>query len=648
MTPGSRAAGHSTAGVPSAGRLIAAAADWASRLGSAWYFALMLLVAADVAARNLFGAPIRGVFEITAYSVIGGAFLQLAATQVHKRMIRADFFLQAIEFSHPTTAAAFETAISVVGAAMMAIAAVHSWPLLARAYVEAETVGVPGEFSFVIWPFRLIVMLCCALTCLAFCASTVSGIRSILRSDHAVPAGTAAALLLFLPALGIYALRAADLSPSAVGLAMIGLLLVLVYLGVHIGISLILTGFIGIWLLKGNWALAFKVVAGSVNDHLANYFLAAVPLFVLMGLLVSISDVGRETFVVARWLTARIRGGLAVATVAANAVFAATVGSSVASAAVFTRIAAPEMIRYRYSRRFALGVVAGSSVLGMLIPPSLLFIVYGFLTEQSVGHLFIAAVIPGLLLAALFCATIVAMATFTPHRVYATEGSSAGDSGESISLRRAALYMAPVVALVAIVLGGLYGGFFTPTEGGAVGALCALGYAWWRGKLRGGALSSAVLQAGNVATSVLFLILGANVFTRMLASTGLVQELTRYVIGLDLGFIGFSLLYVALLVLLGMFLESVSIMLIVVPLALPVAVALGGDPIWFGVLTVVAVEIGLLTPPFGLSVYVVKSTLADASVPLSEIFGGTMPFVFDMLVLVLILIAVPSIALVFL
>ncbi len=648
MIPRTHAAGRSAAGLLSAGRLFVITADWASRLGSVWYFALMLLVAADVAARELFSAPIRGVFEITAYSIIGGTFLQLAASQVHQRMIRADFLLQAIEVSRPTTASALETAASVVGAAIMAIAAVHSWPLLARAYREAEAVGVPGEFSFLIWPFRLVVMFCCALTCLAFCATALRRMGAILRSQYALPGCAAAALLLVVPGLAIFALDAADLSHSAIGLAMVAFLLALVYVGVHIGISLILTGFIGLWLLKGNWALAFKMVAGAVNDHLANYFLAAVPLFVLMGLLVSISDIGREIFVVAHRVMGRIRGGLAIATVAANAVFAATVGSSVASAAVFTRLAAPEMIRHRFSRRFALGVVAGSSVLGMLIPPSLLFIVYGFLTEQSVGHLFIAAVVPGLLLAVLFCATILVMATFVPERVYAAESRAEADHAEAISLQRAALYLAPVVALVATVLGGLYGGLFTPTEGGAVGSLCALLYALWRGKLRNGALSSVVMQAGHVATSVLFLILGASVFTRMLAASGLVQELSRYVIGLNLGFVGFSLIYVALLVVLGMFLESISIMLIVVPLSLPVAVALGGDPIWFGVLTVVAVEIGLLTPPFGLSVYVVKSVLDDASVTLSEIFSGTLPFVFAMLVLVLIIIAAPSITRVFL
>ena len=647
MTSGSQAASQSAPAPPLA-RLIAGAADWASRLGSLWYFALMLLVATDVAAREIFNAPIRGVFEMAAFSVIGGAFLQLAATVVHKRMIRADFFLQTIEVSRPTTTAVFECAISIVGAAIMAIAALHSWPLLARAYAELETVGVPTGFSFPIWPFRLIVTLCCALTCLAFCLAALRSVRTIVQSSFAVPAGTSAALLLLLPALAIYALHAADLAPSAIGLAMVAFLLVLVYVGVHIGISLTLAGFIGMWLLKGNWPLAFKVVAGSFNDHLANYFLAAVPLFVLMGMFVSVSDVGRETFVVARRLTARIRGGLAIATVGANAVFAATVGSSVASAAVFTRIAAPEMIRHKFSRPFALGVIAGSSVLGMLIPPSLLFIVYGFLAEQSVGKLFIAATLPGLLLAALFCATIIAMATFAPHRVYAKEDTDSADLEESISLQRAAMYIAPVVALVVIVLGGLYGGFFTPTEGGAIGSLCALAYAWWRGKLRGGALSGVLMQAGNVATSVLFLILGANVFTRMLASTGMVQDLSRYVIEMNLGFIGFSLIYVALLVMLGMFLESVSIMLIVVPLALPVAIALGADPIWFGVLTVVAVEIGLLTPPFGLSVYVVKSTLDDASVKLSEIFSGTMPFVLAIVVMILILILAPSLALVFL
>ena len=434
------------------------------------------------------------------------------------------------------------------------------------------------------------------------------------------------------------------MSNAQIGLFSVACMVLLLVAGLPIGVTMIVVGFAGIWLIRGDPGLGVRTLSQSSTEYLNSYFFGVVPLYVLMGLLISTSDVGRDTFAVARWMLARVRGGLGVATVAANAVFAAVTGSSIASAAVFTKIAAPEMLRHGYTPQFSVGVVAGSSVLGMLIPPSLLFIVYGFLAEQSVGDLFLAGIVPGLILAAAFSVMIVLMATFSPATV---GGHAAGAQAESEDIRSAALKLAPIVALIAIVLGGIYGGIFTPTESGAAGALGALLIAAARRKLGWRRLWETMVETGYVTVSILFLILGARIFGQMLAMSGLPQPLSALAAGAGFGLTGFVLLYVALAIVLGCMLDSVSIMVITLPFALPVVKALGGDFIWFGVVAVVAIEIGLLTPPFGISVYVVKSTLDDQRITLRDIFAGAFPFVVCMTLVTLLLVFLPQLSLVF-
>ena len=421
-------------------------------------------------------------------------------------------------------------------------------------------------------------------------------------------------------------------------------MLILIYAGMPIGLALIVLGFAGIWVIKGNTLIAERTLALAASEYLRNYFFGVVPLFVLMGLLVSASNVGKETFQVARWALRRVKGGLGIATVAANAVFAAITGSSIASAAVFTRVATPEMLSHGYTPRFSVGVVAGSSVLGMLIPPSLLLIVYGFLAEQSVGILFIAAVVPGLLLSGAFALLILGMARWRPGWVGdAAAGQDAAADDESVL--SAFLKLFPIILLVALVIGGIYGGVFTPTEAGAAGAAGALVIGLARRRLDWKALREVVIETGHISVSILFLILAANIYARMLALSGLPQQMAEFIGATGLGFAGFVALYVAVLILLGMILDSISIMLIILPLALPVLAQFGGDPIWFGIVTVIAVEIGLLTPPLGITCYVVKSTLKDDRITLNQIFLGAAPFAAVMLAVTILLIAVPEISL---
>jgi tripartite ATP-independent transporter DctM subunit len=411
-----------------------------------------------------------------------------------------------------------------------------------------------------------------------------------------------------------------------IGFALIGAMVALIVLGLPIGISLISTGAVGVWLIRDNPELAFRFAAMATYSGIQDYIFATIPLFVLMGLLVSVSDIGKDTFEVAQALLRRIRGGLGMATVGANAVFAAVTGVSIASAAVFTKVAVPEMVRHGYTMRFAAGTVAGSSILGMLIPPSLLMIVYGVLAEVSIGKMFVAGVIPGIIIALGFALMIWVYAAFFPARIM-TRTVQPELSQRPMAGSEMALKAVPIMALVALILGGLYTGFFTPTEAGAVGAAGALVLAVLRGRLDGPKFWRVLRETGLVSASILFLLIAAGLYSRMLSMAGVPQAIGDLVEHLGLGPYGFLAVFVVIILLMGMILDSTSILLIMVPIGAPIAAAMGFDLIHFGIIVIIAVEMGLLTPPFGISVFTVKATLSDPRVGIETIFAGALPYV---------------------
>ena len=439
------------------------------------------------------------------------------------------------------------------------------------------------------------------------------------------------------------------MSELAMGGLLIGALVFLVLMGLHIAVALTAVGFAGIWLIRENIDMAMRLMYLSAYNGVADYIFATIPLFVLMGLLVSISNVGKDTFDVAETLLRRLKGGLGVATVAANTVFAAVTGVSIASAAVFTRVAVPEMVAHGYRASFAAGTVAGSSVLGMMIPPSLLLIIYGVLAEQSIGKLFIAGVIPGFLMAIAFAVMIILLARFKPELVFDlklhAELASKRSTARLLSTAEMIAKLVPIAALVALVLGGLYSGFFTPTEAGGVGAFGAFVIAILRGKLGDGNLWRVLTETGAVSVGILILLVAAGFYSRMLSVAGVPAAISDLVRSAGMGPYGFLLLYVGILLLLGMILDSSSILLIMTPVAVPIATALNFDLIHFGIITVIAVEVGLLTPPFGISVFTVKSTLNDPNVSVESIFAGSMPYVAVMLIVLLLIAIFPSMAL---
>lgn len=428
------------------------------------------------------------------------------------------------------------------------------------------------------------------------------------------------------------------------GFTLIGVMVGLIMLGLPIGITLIGTGAVGVWLIRDNPDLAFRFTAMSTYSGIQDYLFATIPLFVLMGLLVSVSNVGRDTFEVAQALLRRLRGGLGMATVGANAIFAAVTGVSIASAAVFTKVAVPEMVRHGYSMRFATGTVAGSSILGMLIPPSLLMIVYGVLAEVSIGRMFIAGILPGLIIALGFVALIWVRAAFFPHRIMTAAAPAPDVPERDMPASEMVAKAVPILLLVVLILGGLYSGFFTPTEAGAVGAAGALLIALARRQLDWPKFWRVLRETGLVSASILFLLIAASLYSRMLSMAGVPQAIGEMVETMGLGPYGFLAAFVVIVLLMGMILDSTSILLIMVPIGAPIAQAMGFDLIHFGIMVIIAVEMGLLTPPFGISVFTVKATLGDPRVGVETIFAGALPYVLVMGAALVLIAFVPAIA----
>jgi len=431
-----------------------------------------------------------------------------------------------------------------------------------------------------------------------------------------------------------------------VGLISIVAILVLIYAGMYVPIALGLVSFSAVWYLRDGLEAPIYLVTLAASNGLEDYIFGVIPLFVLMGLLVSHAEIGRDIYQVANQLLNRVRGGLGVATVVANAVFAAITGVSIASASVFTRVAVPEMMRFGYTPRFAVGVVAGSSVLGMLIPPSVMLIIYAIITEQSVAALFKAGIIPGLILALAYIIAIVIMATFFKKYVGGQVRKGDGVPAlERLSGKQMFGKTSPLVILILLVLGGIYGGVFTPTEAGAVGALGALIIAMAKKKLDRTVLWDVLVETGHIVASILMLIVAATMYSRMLGISGLPSELGEWVTSADIGFYGILAVYVGLLIVLGTILDTTSIILIMVPLFIPILAPYDIDLIWFGIITIVGAEIGLLTPPLGISCYVIKSTLDDDRIKLYDIFAGAFPFAVIMFLVLILLIAFPALSL---
>ena len=427
--------------------------------------------------------------------------------------------------------------------------------------------------------------------------------------------------------------------------ALIGCLLVLVALGVHIAIALGMTSALGIYLVTGDLQVVANMLGSTAYESLRDYVFAVIPLFMLMGEFIGKSGAVGDVYRGINRLVRRVPGRLAIATVLGNALFSFVTGVSIASAAAFSRIAYPEMKRFGYHRGFALGAVAGSSCLGMLIPPSVLMIVWGILTEKSIGQIFLAGVLPGLLLTVMFVAYIFASALLRPGLVGGGVESKAAASGDEVSLSAFLVSLAGIVLVILGVLGGIWFGVFTPTEGAGAGALIGLALGLAKG-MRYRDIIDSILAVGRTSAPILLLLVTASLYSRALAMTGVSSAIQDLFLGTGLT----PAMVVAIMVLvwfvLGMVIDSISIMLLTVPMFAPIAESLGYHPIAFAIIGILAIEAGLLTPPFGLLVYTVKAATQDEDpdVSMVDIFKSSTPYWVIILLCMLLIIWFPGVA----
>jgi C4-dicarboxylate transporter DctM subunit len=413
-------------------------------------------------------------------------------------------------------------------------------------------------------------------------------------------------------------------------------LFVLMLLRVPVGMAMGLVGVTGFaYLVNGDAAL--KIIGHTSMRTVTDYTFGVIPMFLLMGAFVSNSGMSRELFRAANAFVGHFRGGLGIATIAACAGFAAISGSSVATAATFATVAYPEMRRYNYPQSFATGVIAAGGTLGAMLPPSTVLAVYGIITEQDIGKLFIAGVIPGLLAASMDMLTVVVIGRLRPDFLPAAPRHT---WKERVTGLRDIWAM---LLLFVFVIGGLYGGLFTPTEAGGVGANGALLIGVVRGRLTRSEIRRSLLQAVRTAAAVLTVLIGALLFGYFLTVTQTPQKVTVFLTGLGLGRYGVLALIMLMYLVLGCLMDSLAMIILTIPIIFPVILQLGFDPIWFGVIIVMTVELGLIHPPVGMNVFVIKSVVQEVS--FSTIFRGVLPFIVTDLIRLVILIAFPILAL---
>ncbi|MDO9536369.1 MAG: TRAP transporter large permease [Bacillota bacterium] len=410
---------------------------------------------------------------------------------------------------------------------------------------------------------------------------------------------------------------------------------------IPISISMIIVGYFGYGYVT-TFLAANRIVASDIFTTFTSYSLSVIPMFVLMGFLAYHAGIGTKVYSFAYKLVGRFPGGLAMATQVACAIFGAICGSSTATTATMGSIAIPEMKRYNYSDKLSTGCVAAGGALGIMIPPSVILVLYGIATEQSIAKLFIAGIVPGILLTFLYIAAIFIVTFHNPALAPAAPGPHPKFKEIVMSLPNSGLI--EVIIIFIISLGGLFAGWFTPTEAGGVGAAGVLLVTLLQKSLNWEKIKKSLSDTTRTSAMILFLVTGATIFGRFMAITRIPFELAGWVEVLPLPPVVVVGVILLIYLLLGTFIDSLPLMLLTVPIFYPVAVqTLGYDPIWFGVMMVVAVTMGCITPPVGINVYVVKGITKD--IPLQVIFQGIWPFLIALIVCGAILIVFPQIAL---
>ncbi len=637
-TPSALVDNRVSSSLAAAGNGLRSAIAWPGRValvvGGIALVALMGLTVADVVLRNLFSIVVPGGLELSGLLTILVVLSTVGIVEVERSHVRVDLFLNMMpDYARsPTVAGGL-----VLAFAVMLVTAFRIYEQAAYLHVNGIVTGVLGLPE---WPFVAAATVFILLFALALLANLMMELSTVAKMPDrralavlAIWAVIAAAILLlsFRPDLLPF-----DLSRNTRGFFSISLCFVLIFLGVHVAAAMALTALIGISLLISPGA-SLTSLGTTTIAVVSDQTWSVVPLFTWMGLIVVASGFAAELYRSAyRWI-GHLPGGLASASTVACAGLSSIVGDTLSGVYTMGSIALPEMRAYRYDMKLATASVACAATIGVMIPPSLAFIVYGMITEVSIGKLFMAGILPGLLFAVILIALITIRATLNPELAPRGERSSWGDR------LRSSAHTWPVLLLMLLVLGGIYSGAVTPNEAAGLGVFGAIMIALAMGRLDPRKLVETIASTLRLTAGIIIIFMFAAAFSRFIALSGLPRQIADGVIAMDLGSYGIIAAILLFYVVIGMFMNALPALVLTVPIFFPIAMNAGFDPVWFGVIIVIMVELGVVTPPIGVNVFAIAAIARD--VPMYDIFRGVLPFWVAYVVLIVLIVVFPSICL---
>ncbi|TNE36301.1 MAG: TRAP transporter large permease subunit [Alphaproteobacteria bacterium] len=612
--------------------------DWPGRIsiyvGAAALVSMVAITVADVAMRNLFSQVIPGSLELTGLLTILVTLSAVGVVEIERNHIQVDLLLRVMPeaMRKPVIAGALMFSLMITVVTFMQV-------LNQTQYIMSNRI-VTGVLALPEWPFVLGAAVFIGLFAVALLANFVAALADVMALREVRAHAILIVWILAVAAVTWFCFRPewlqAHISPEMRGFLTIALCFALIFLGVHVAAAMGVTALVGISLLIAPVA-SLTSLGTTVIDVVSDQTWSVVPLFTWMGLLVVASGFARELYRSAyRWI-GHLPGGLASASTVACAGLSSIVGDTLSGVYSMGSIALPEMRSYGYDMKLATASIACAATIGVMIPPSIAFIIYGMITEVSIGKLFIAGLLPGILFAAILITLITVRAMLNPDLAPRGETSSWKERLQSSK------DIWPILLLMLLVLGGIYAGLVTPNEAAGLGVFGALVIALATGRLTLAAFWQSITQTLRLTAGIIIIFMFAMVFSRFIAISGLTQQLADLVIGLKLGtyqIIGAILLFY---VVIGMFMNALPALVLTVPLFYPVAMGAGFDPVWFGVLVVIMVELGVVTPPIGVNVFAISALAKD--VPMYNIFRGVLPFWIAYLALIGLIVFFPSIAL---
>jgi C4-dicarboxylate transporter, DctM subunit len=596
---------------------------------------MMVLTSIDTFFRDVLNSPIAGIYELHTMLMVGVLYLGLAYAQSKRSHIRMDVLSARL-------GPANQLLLQLIGDVIfLIIAALITW----RMGIEAWTAWTTHDFlygmvRFPLWPAKLAITLGTALVSIRLMTDIVrnplwfprSGIASRYRYINI--AIFMATIILFVAAFFI--ILNSSLSTLTIGWIIIGLFFVLLFLGLPVAASMCVVGIMGVWLLSGSGS-ALNIAGTMPFSSAAEYTMTVMPLFIVMGTLASLAGFAEKGYELAkRWLI-NIKGGIVYASIVASVIFAAATGSGAASCVVLTKLTLPEMRKHGVQKGMAIGVISSASTLAIMIPPSTSFVIYAMLTGNPVGKLLISGIIPGLIGAALIAVTVYLRCKFDPKQVQSLSSVQISWKERFFAFPKAW----GIALIMVIIIGGIFTGFFTPTEAGAVGAfvafisVVALRKGSWK------SISGILTESASITSVILFILVGGMIFGTMISITRMPNLVVEWVVGLEVQPLIIIIAIMIIYFILGCFMDSLSIMIITLPIIYPVIINLGFDPIWFGVLQVQNLEISTVTPPYGMNLFIMRGVLPDTS--MGEIIRGSMWFIVPMIITMAIYIAFPQV-----